>query len=89
MNKHSTRARPVVVSVGQAVRARRQQLGVSQDYVAFVVGCKGTNVYAIEHGKNEMKIGTLDAIARALECSSSDLLRDAEQIRARLIAVST
>ena len=64
---------------GQAVRARRQELGVSQEDFADIAGIHRTYVSSIERGKVRVSIEIAFQLAKALEVPLSELIRDVEQ----------
>lgn len=66
------------MTLGEIVRTRRQELGMSQPELAKLTGMSQSGISQIETGKNCPSIGTLDVIASHLLCSTSDLLRARE-----------
>lgn len=55
--------------MGEKIKKRREELKMSQDELAEKAGISRQTVSAIETGKYEnVMIGTLKAIARALSC---------------------
>ncbi|MGP9536744.1 helix-turn-helix domain-containing protein [Brachybacterium sp. AOP43-C2-M15] len=60
--------------IGQRIRARRQQRGLSLAALAAEVGRAPSQLSVIENGKRELRLGELSRIARALEVSVDDLL---------------
>ena len=64
---------------GQAVRRRRQQLGLSQEEFADKAGIHRTYVSSIELGKVEVSIGIAHQLAGALDLPLSKLWRELER----------
>jgi transcriptional regulator with XRE-family HTH domain len=64
---------------GQAVRARRERLGLSQEAFAAKAGIHRTYVSSIELGKVQVSIGIAQKLATALELPLSKLWRDIER----------
>jgi len=60
-----------------AVRARRKELGISQEELAVVSGVERSNMGKIERGENNLSILNLIRIAESLKCSATDILADA------------
>jgi len=63
--------------LGDAVRARRKELGISQEELAVVSGVERSNMGKIERGENNLSILNLIRIAESLKCSATDILADA------------
>ena len=64
---------------GEAVRRRREQLGLSQEDFADKAGIHRTYVSSIELGKVQVSIGIADKLARALEKPLSKIWREIEK----------
>jgi len=68
------------MSLGENVRIRREQLGLTQDEVAERAGLRYTSqpwISAIERGeKTDVRLSSLQRLAKALECTVDDLLRE-------------
>lgn len=58
--------------IGQKIKARREQLGMSQRELADKTGMKQPNISAIEHGRMPT-ILTLEKICRVLGLKMSDV----------------
>lgn len=59
----------------KVLKARREQLGLTQAEVAKAVGIAQPNYARLESGANENpKLKTLEAIAKALRCPLAKLL---------------
>jgi len=63
--------------LGEAVRARRLELEVSQERLAEMVDVHRNYVGKIERGEQNLTIETLVRFCRALRCSRSELLGEA------------
>lgn len=62
--------------VGQKIRERRQELGLSQDELADRIGTSRNYISRHENGKNDMSISTLFQYAAALETDPTVLCPD-------------
>jgi transcriptional regulator with XRE-family HTH domain len=71
------------VAVGEAIRRRRLQRGMSQRELALAVGTHRPLVARLERGHLNNSLGLLHRYAVALECAVSEVLRDAEKLAAR------
>lgn len=63
--------------LGQAVRARRQELAMSQEALADVAGVDRSHMGKIERGERNVTFLNILKIAKALECRASELLVEA------------
>ena len=63
--------------LGQAVRARRQELAMSQEALADVAGVDRSHMGKIERGERNVTFLNILKIAKALECKASELLIEA------------
>ncbi|MCY3778985.1 MAG: helix-turn-helix transcriptional regulator [Chloroflexi bacterium] len=66
-------------SFGEALRKRRQQLGLSQEELNFRTGVHRTFISEIERGVKSPTLHTVAALAEALGIKPSDLMRMAEE----------
>jgi transcriptional regulator with XRE-family HTH domain len=64
-------------ALGLAVRRRREGMDLSQEKLAEIVDCHRNYVGLVERGEQNVTIGMLGRIAKALECTVTDLVRDA------------
>jgi transcriptional regulator with XRE-family HTH domain len=64
----------VIGFFGRAVRARRQQLGWSQEELADRAGLHRTYIGGIERGERNVSLRNLDLIARTLGTTAAALL---------------
>ncbi len=65
------------IQLGNALRARRQELGLSQEALAEVVDCHRNFVGRLERGEQNPTVDMLVRFAKALKCSVTDLVREA------------
>lgn len=66
-----------LVRLGAAIRARRKELGVSQEELAISSGVERSNMGKIERGENNLSVLNLVRIAEALNGNAADILADA------------
>lgn len=66
-----------LVRLGAAVRARRKELGISQEELAIISGVERSNMGKIERGENNLSILNLIRIADALDSKAAEILTDA------------
>lgn len=64
------------VALGQRIRLRRKQKGMTQSLLAERVGIEPSNISHIERAASKVGLNTLVKIANALECTVNDLLCD-------------
>lgn len=74
---------PRVVAFGQAVRARRTGLGLTQEQLAERAGLHPNFVSLIERGKTHAALDVVFAVADALETAAATLVGAAETEPAR------
>jgi transcriptional regulator with XRE-family HTH domain len=66
--------------LGEAVRARRQELGLTQEELSLRSGLHQRWISNVETGKHNPSYGSLRKLASALDLSASALLARAEVI---------
>jgi transcriptional regulator with XRE-family HTH domain len=71
------------LALGLAVKARRGQLGLTQEQLANDTGLHQRWISNVETGKRNPSYGSLRRLAAGLGLSASELLARAEQIEAR------
>lgn len=74
--------KPFSVAMGKRIRARREQIGMTQDELAARLGFKGKgSISRIESGENEIKSSMIPKLADILETSVAHLMgwQDAEK----------
>ena len=65
--------------LGARIKARRKELGLSQESLAELVNMDTPNLSNIERGKRFMTAETLESIAQALKTSERELFDFSEQ----------
>ncbi|MGD9734210.1 MAG: helix-turn-helix domain-containing protein [Solirubrobacterales bacterium] len=63
---------------GAAIRRRREAIGISVGSLAARSGVDREKLVMIENGEGDHRLDTLQAVARVLKTTLSDLMRDAE-----------
>lgn len=69
-------------ALGLAVKARREQLGLTQEQMANNTGIHQRWISNVETGKRNPSYGSLRRLAAGLDLTTSELLARAEQIEA-------
>lgn len=64
--------------IGGSIRARREQLGWSQEQLGFAASTHRTYIGEIERGKKAITIAKLTQLAEALGCKPSQILSDCD-----------
>ncbi|HVK80094.1 MAG TPA: helix-turn-helix transcriptional regulator [Verrucomicrobiae bacterium] len=67
-------ASSVDVGIGELIRARRLEVGMSQMSLADAIGVTFQQIQKYEKGINRVAASTLLRVARALDCAITDLL---------------
>lgn len=67
-----------MVSIGDNIRMARKQKGITQKVLGEMIGISNTYLSDIEIGRTNPSIKTLKKIARGLEISYVELLKDTE-----------
>ena len=65
-----------LVRFGEAVRVRRQSLGLSQEALADCAGIDRSHMGKLERGERNLTFLNIIRIARAVQCLPSDLFED-------------
>ena len=73
--KHSQA--PMLVALGEALRVRRKELGVSQEQLALLAGVDRAYVGGVERGEHNLTAMTLGQLCEALEIRPSQLFQAA------------
>jgi transcriptional regulator with XRE-family HTH domain len=63
---------------GDAVRGRREELGLTQEDLAHTAGIHRTYLSDIERGTRNVSLVNIELLAKALEVSLADLFRAVE-----------
>lgn len=67
-----------LVRLGAAIRAKRKEMGVSQEELAIVAGVERSNMGKIERGENNLSVLNLIRIADALDSKAAEILANAK-----------
>ncbi len=67
---------------GKVLRAKRNALSLSQEQLAFEAGIERVYVSWLENGHKQPTFQTMLKLARALGCSASELVAEAEELLA-------
>ena len=73
--KHSQA--PLLIALGEALRARRKALGVSQEQLALLAGVDRAYVGGVERGEHNLTTMTLGQLCEALQVKPSLLFKTA------------
>ena len=71
-------SRGVTAKFGQRIRTLRKDRGLSQEQLAELSGLDRTYISGIERGIRNVALRNIEALAKALEVSMSELFDDAE-----------
>lgn len=63
--------------LGDAIRTRRQSLGMSQETLADAAGINRTHMGEVERGKRNISFMGVVKIAKAMDTKASDIIADA------------
>ena len=69
-----------LIAFGDALRAARNELGLSQEKFAFQVRLDRTYIGGIERGERNPSLRNIWKLAEALGVTPSDLLADAQRL---------
>ncbi|MCA3758224.1 MAG: helix-turn-helix transcriptional regulator [Phenylobacterium sp.] len=67
----------VLGSLGDAIRVRRQALGMSQEALADAAGINRTHMGEVERGRRNISFMSMVKIAKAMDAKASDIIADA------------
>ena len=67
----------ILAKLGQAIRARRQQMGMSQEALAHQSGIDRSHMGKIERGERNVTLLNIERVAKVLDRLPSQLLIDA------------
>ncbi|MBX3360301.1 MAG: helix-turn-helix transcriptional regulator [Phycisphaeraceae bacterium] len=68
---------------GNAIRSRRQAIGLSQEELAFQAGMHRTAISHIEQGTRSSTLETIEKLARALKVQPNELMPSIDMGRSR------
>jgi transcriptional regulator with XRE-family HTH domain len=74
----------ILRAFGQALRARREALELSQDELAFRSEVHRTYISELERGLKNPSITTLQKLALALKTTKTELVRETERREAKV-----
>jgi transcriptional regulator with XRE-family HTH domain len=74
---------PTTVAFGEAVRAFREERGISQERLADLSGLQRTYIGGVERGERNLGLVNIFVIAYALDTPASELIARAEALVAR------
>lgn len=63
--------------LGDAIRTRRQSIGMSQEALADAAGINRTHMGEVERGKRNISFMGVVKIAKAMEAQASDIIAEA------------
>ena len=69
-----TAAKPIKIALGKRIRARRLELQLSQEELAYIAGIHVTYLSGIERGERNPALENLCAVANALHVPLAKLL---------------
>jgi transcriptional regulator with XRE-family HTH domain len=72
------KARTLQRRIGDALRKRREALGVSQEAFADRIRMHRAYYGALERGEKNLQLSTLERVCRGLEAEMSEVLREAD-----------
>jgi ribosome-binding protein aMBF1 (putative translation factor) len=73
-SKPKERKTPLQKAFGKLIRARRMELGLSQEELAERAAMHFTYVSSIERGERNISLANIAKLAKALGCSMNDLM---------------
>lgn len=69
------------MALAKTIRRQREALGYSQEGFAEEIGAGRSYYWRLEKGVVNMRITKLDNIAKGLQTTASELLRQAEELK--------
>jgi transcriptional regulator with XRE-family HTH domain len=69
---------PVQISLGRAVKARRDELGLTQEQLALRGGLQQKWISNVETGKRDLMYSSLRRLAPVLDLTTAELIERAE-----------
>jgi len=63
--------------LGLVIRRHRDEMGVSQEGLAEIIGCHRNYVGLLERGEQNVTIDMIARVAKALACTVTDLVGEA------------
>lgn len=71
---HNRKKTPIRKAFGLKVRMRRFEMGITQEELAEKADLHPTYVGSVERGERNIALENIIALAKALRCSSKDLM---------------
>ena len=71
---------PVEVAFGRVLRAKRKEVGLSQEALALEAGIDRNFVSLMERGLNQPSLSTVFKLAKALKVEPASLLKEVQKI---------
>ena len=68
----------IALAFGEVVRARRKELGMSQEQLGFKAELDRTYISGVERGVRNPSLRIVDSLAKALGSTAGSLLTEAE-----------
>lgn len=63
--------------IGERIKQKREEKGITQEQLAKAIGCKNkASISRIENSGNKVSLVNIGKIAKALDCSVTDLIGD-------------
>jgi transcriptional regulator with XRE-family HTH domain len=72
-------------SLGELVRKRRIELGLSQENLGFECGLHRTYIGSIERGETNLSLENMAVLATALRCEIVDLIPNLKSVRSKAV----
>jgi transcriptional regulator with XRE-family HTH domain len=72
---------PYLDILGQRIRARRRELGLSQETLAHEAGLDRSYVGRIERGEHNLTFAALVKLCRAMQCDVAQITKDIPLLR--------
>ena len=71
---------PLEVAFGRVLRAKRKEVGLSQEALALEAGIDRNFVSLMERGLNQPSLSTVFKLAKALKVEPASLLKEVQKI---------
>ena len=78
---NARRVQDLDIAIGERIRARRNQIEMSQENLGGALGVSFQQIQKYEKGVNRLSSGRLIQLADALQCSVTELLVEEENLR--------
>jgi len=74
------KGKPLQKRIGDAVRKRREALGISQEGFADKIPMHRTYYGAVERGEKNLQLSTLERVCESLDVPMWEVIREAERV---------